>query len=119
MQPTRFRGSAAAVSVCAAPWPTWPRLAHLRVGWIMRSSSRISNGAMGLRELLNKNPLPSRYISHRAPHGQGNDIDPRPHGEPDRFSRYRPYYKIYTSIVSYAPRRIQYKLKEITAIRPL
>ena len=97
VQPTHFRGSA--MSLCAAPWPTWPRLAHLRVGWAMRSGSRLSNGVMGLRELL-EHPLPSRYRAH-----QGDD----PHGEPDRFSRYRSYSTIYTSIVSYESRRIQRK----------
>ena len=89
-------------SLCAAPWPTWQRLALLRmcrVGWVMRSGSRLSNGVMGLRELL-KHPLPSRYRAH-----QGDN----PHGEPDRFSRYRSYYTIYTSIVSYEPRRIKHK----------
>ena len=95
MQPTRFRGSA--ISFCAAPWPTWPRLALLRV--VMRSGSRLSDGIMGLRELL-KHSLPSR---HRAPQGDG------PHGELDRFVRYRPYYTIYNSIVSYESRRIQPK----------
>ena len=97
VQPTHFRGSA--MSLCAAPWPTWQCPAHLRVGWVMRSGSRLSNGVMGLRELL-KHPLPSRYRAH-----QGDD----PHGEPDRFSKYRPYYTIYTCIVSYESRRIQHK----------
>ena len=96
VQPTHFRGSA--MSLCAAPWPTWQCPAHLRVGWVMRSGSRLSNGVMGLRELL-KHPLPSRYRAH-----QGDD----PHGEPDRFSRYRPYYTIYTSVVSYESRRIKH-----------
>ena len=97
VQPTRFLGSA--ISLCAAPWPTWQRLALLRVGWVMRSGSMLSNGFMGPHKLL-KHPLPSRYRAH-----QGDD----PHGEPDRFFRYRPYYTIYTSLVSYESRRIQHK----------
>ena len=65
VQPTRFRGSAISLKLCATLWPTWPRRAHLPVGWVwlMRTGSRLSNGVMGLHELL-KHPLPSRY---RAP----------------------------------------------------
>ena len=48
---TRFRGSA--ISLCAAPWLTWPRLAHglahLRVGCAMRSGSGLPNWLMDLR----------------------------------------------------------------------
>ena len=87
------------VLLCAAPWLTWPRHALLRVGWVMRSGSRLSNRVMGVRDLL-KHPLPSRY---RNP--QGDD----PHGEPDRFFRYRRCCTIYTSIVSYESRRIHHK----------
>ena len=106
VQPTRFRGSA--ISVCAAPWPTWPCLAHLRVGWFMRSGLGLSNRIMAYASSSNI-PCPQDIAPLRpstilmASQTDFPDIVPTIRSTP----------------LSYSMSHGEYSTKEITAIRPL